>query len=73
MMGHEYRLAVTFRIAVMQTRAVIRAAINVPKRHPEVEHGSRDYDPPGGRGEEAEYVKTSWSRPLTRLAPPVWR
>ena len=37
MMGHRgCRLAVTFpEIAVMQTRAVIRAAINVQKRHPD--------------------------------------
>ncbi len=37
MMGHRgLRLAVTYpEIAVMQTRAVIRAAINVQKRHPE--------------------------------------
>ena len=37
MMGHRgCRLAVTFpEIARMQTRAVIRAALNVQKRHPE--------------------------------------
>ena len=37
MMGHRgCRLAVTFpEIAVMQTRAVIRAAINVQKKHPD--------------------------------------
>ena len=43
MMGHRgCRLAVTYpEIAVMQTRAVIRAAINVQKRHPEWTMGPR--------------------------------
>ncbi len=47
MMGHRgCRLAVTYpEIAVMQTKAVIRAAINVKKAHPDWTHRSGDYDP----------------------------
>ena len=49
MMGHRgCRLAVTYpEIAAMQTKAVIRAAINVKKAHSGLEPGSRDYDPAG--------------------------
>ena len=50
MMGHRgCRLAVTFpEIAVMQTRAVIRAAINVQKRHPDWNMVPEIDDPAGG-------------------------
>ena len=53
MMGHRgCRLAVTYpEIAVMQTKAVIKAALNVQAKHPEWNMVPRDHDPPGGRGQ----------------------
>ena len=56
MMGHRgCRLAVTYpEIAAMQTKAVIKAALNCAGQAPRLEHGSRDHDPPGGRGQGAE-------------------
>ena len=51
MMGHRgCRLAVTYpEIAKMQTKAVIRAAINVKKAHPDWNIVPRDHDPAGRR------------------------
>ena len=59
MMGHRgCRLAVTFpEIAVMQTRAVIRAAINVQKRHPEWTMVPEIMIPLVGEVKELKYVK----------------
>ena len=59
MMGHRgCRLAVTFpEIAVMQTRAVIRAAINVQKRHPEWNMVPEIMIPLVGEVKELKYVK----------------
>ena len=60
MMGHRgCRLAVTFpEIAVMQTRAVIRAAINVQKRHPEWNMVPEIMIPLVGEVKELKYVKS---------------
>ena len=60
MMGHRgCRLAVTFpKIAVMQTRAVIRAAINVQKRHPEWNMVPEIMIPLVGEVKELKYVKS---------------
>ena len=59
MMGHRgCRLAVTFpEIAVMQTRAVIRAAINVQKKHPEWNMVPEIMIPLVGEVKELKYVK----------------
>ena len=59
MMGHRgCRLAVTFpEIAVMQTRAVIRAAINVQKKHPEWTMAPEIMIPLVGEVKELKYVK----------------
>ena len=59
MMGHRgCRLAVTFpEIAVMQTHAVIRAAINVQKRHPEWNMVPEIMIPLVGEVKELKYVK----------------
>ena len=59
MMGHRgCRLAVTFpEIAVMQTRAVIRAAINVQKRHPEWNMVPEIMIPLVGEVKELKFVK----------------
>ena len=59
MMGHRgCRLAVTFpEIAVMQTRAVIRAAINVQKKHPEWKMDPEIMIPLVGEVKELKYVK----------------
>ena len=59
MMGHRgCRLAVTFpEIAVMQTRAVIRAAINVQKRHPDWNMVPEIMIPLVGEVKELKYVK----------------
>ena len=59
MMGHRgCRLAVTYpEIAVMQTRAVIRAAINVQKRHPEWTMVPEIMIPLVGEVKELKYVK----------------
>jgi pyruvate,orthophosphate dikinase len=59
MMGHRgCRLAVTYpEIAVMQTRAVIRAAINVQKRHPEWTVKPEIMIPLTGEVKELAYVK----------------
>ena len=59
MMGHRgCRLAVTFpEIAEMQTRAVIRAAINVQKRHPEWTMVPEIMIPLVGEVKELKYVK----------------
>ena len=59
MMGHRgCRLAVTFpEIAVMQTRAVIRAAINVQKKHPDWNMIPEIMIPLVGEVKELKYVK----------------
>ena len=59
MMGHRgCRLAVTFpEIAVMQTRAVIRAAINVQKKHPDWNMVPEIMIPLVGVVKELKYVK----------------
>ena len=59
MMGHRgCRLAVTFpEIAVMQTRAVIRAAINVQKHHPDWNMVPEIMIPLVGEVKELKYVK----------------
>ena len=59
MMGHRgCRLAVTFpEIAVMQTRAVIRAAINVQKKHPEWKMEPEIMIPLVGEVKELKFVK----------------
>ena len=59
MMGHRgCRLAVTYpEIARMQTRAVIRAAINVQKRHPEWTVKPEIMIPLTGERKELKYVK----------------
>ena len=77
MMGHRgCRLAVTYpEIAVMQTRAVIRAAINVQKQPPRVDDGARDHDPARRRGQGAQVRqgcrcqdrrRGAWPRPVCR-------
>ena len=59
MMGHRgCRLAVTFpEIAVMQTRAVIRAAINVQKKHPDWNMVPEIMIPLVGEIKELKFVK----------------
>ena len=59
MMGHRgCRLAVTYpEIAAMQTRAVIRAAINVKKAHPDWNLVPEIMIPLVGDNKELEYVK----------------
>ena len=59
MMGHRgCRLAVTFpEIAVMQTRAVIRAAINVQKKHPDWNMVPEIIIPLVGEVKELKFVK----------------
>ena len=59
MMGHRgCRLAVTYpEIAVMQTRAVIRAAINVQKKHPDWDVVPEIMIPLVGEVKELKYVK----------------
>ena len=59
MMGHRgCRLAVTYpEIAVMQTKAVIRAAINVKKNHPEWNVKPAIMIPLVGDEKELKYVK----------------
>ncbi|MBQ3219588.1 MAG: pyruvate, phosphate dikinase [Clostridia bacterium] len=59
MMGHRgCRLAVTYpEIAVMQTRAIIRAAINIQKRHPDWEVVPEIMIPLVGEQKELKYVK----------------
>ena len=59
MMGHRgCRLAVTYpEIAVMQTRAVIRAAINVKKAHPDWNVEPEIMIPLVGEVKELKYVK----------------
>ena len=59
MMGHRgCRLAVTFpEIAVMQPRAVIRAAINVQKKHPDWNMVPEIMIPLVGEVKELKYVK----------------
>ena len=59
MMGHRgCRLAVTFpEIAVMQTRAVIRAAINLQKKHPDWNMVPEIMIPLVGEVKELKYVK----------------
>ncbi len=59
MMGHRgCRLAVTYpEIAVMQTKAVIRAAINVKKNHPEWNVKPEIMIPLVGDEKELKYVK----------------
>ena len=50
MMQHRgCRLAVSYpEIAAMQTTAIIVGRDPRPEEAPGVEHGPRDYDPPGG-------------------------
>ncbi len=59
MMGHRgCRLAVTYpEIAVMQTKAVIQAAINVQKKHPDWENVPEIMIPLVGEVKELKYVK----------------
>jgi len=59
MMGHRgCRLAVTYpEIAVMQTKAVIKAAINVQKRHPEWKIEPEIMIPLVGEVKELQYIK----------------
>ena len=59
MMGHRgCRLAVTYpEIAKMQTQAVIRAAINVQKAHPNWSVKPEIMIPLVGDNKELEYVK----------------
>jgi len=59
MMGHRgCRLCVTYpEIAVMQTRAVIKAAINVKKKHPEWDMVPEIMIPLVGEVKELQYVK----------------
>ena len=59
MMGHRgFRLAVTFpEIAKMQTRAVIRAAINVQKAHPDWNVKPEIMIPLVGEVKELQFVK----------------
>ena len=59
MMGHRgCRLAVTYpEIAVMQTKAVIKAAINVKKNHPEWNVEPEIMIPLVGDVKELKYVK----------------
>ncbi len=59
MMGHRgCRLAVTYpEIAVMQTRAVIKAALNVQARHPEWNMVPEIMIPLVGEAKEFKYVK----------------
>ena len=59
MMGHRgCRLAVTYpEIAAMQTRAVIRAAINVQKKHPDWNVDPEIMIPLVGEVKELKYVK----------------
>ena len=59
MMGHRgCRLAVTYpEIAVMQTKAVIRAAINVKKNHPDWNVKPEIMIPLVGDAKELKYVK----------------
>ena len=56
MMGHRgCRLAVTYpEIAKMQTKAVIKAAINVQKKHPDWTRKAGDHDPAGRRRQGAQ-------------------
>ena len=60
MMGHRgCRLAVTYpEIAAMQTRAVIEAAINVAKKHPEWDLEPEIMIPLVGEIKELQYVKS---------------
>jgi pyruvate,orthophosphate dikinase len=60
MMGHRgCRLAVTYpEIAAMQTRAVIRAAINVKKKHPDWQITPEIMIPLVGEVKELAYVKS---------------
>ena len=59
MMGHRgCRLAVTYpEIAAMQTRAVIRAAINIKKAHPDWDNVPEIMIPLVGELKELQYVK----------------
>ena len=59
MMGHRgFRIAVTYpEIAKMQTRAVIRAAINVKKNHPDWDIVPEIMIPLTGEVKELKYVK----------------
>ncbi len=68
MMGHRgCRLAVTYpEIAKMQTRAVIRAAINVQKAHPDWTVAPEIMIPLVGEAKELKYVKDIVVRPLIR-------
>ena len=69
MMGHRgCRLAVTYpEIAEMQTRAVIKAALNVTGEPSRLEHRARDHDPAGRRGQGAGKYRQGrrWPRPPT--------
>ena len=64
MMGHRgCRLAVTYpEIAAMQTEAVIKAAINVNKAHPDWDIVPRDHDPAGRRSQGTEVCQEDSDR-----------
>ena len=69
MMGHRgCRLAVTFpEIAVMQTRAVIRAAINVQKKHPDWNMVPEIMIPLVGEVKELKFVKKTVTETADRI------
>ena len=69
MMGHRgCRLAVTFpEIAVMQTKAVIQAALNVQARHPDWTVAPEIMIPLVGEVKELKYVKDVVSKPADAL------
>ncbi len=68
MMGHRgCRLAVTYpEIAEMQTKAIIKAAINVRKKHPDWTVAPEIMIPLSCDAKELKYVKESWLPPLTQ-------
>ena len=74
-MGHRgCRLAVTYpEIAKMQTKAVIRAAINIKKAHPDWDVAPEIMIPLVGEVKELKFVKDIVvARPPTRKSrPPV--
>ena len=72
MMGHRgCRLTVTYpEIAKMQTKAVIRAAINVNKAHPDWNIKPEIMIPLVGDVKEFKFVKRSSLRPLTPRSQP---
>ena len=74
MMGHRgCRLAVTYpEIAAMQTRAVIKAALNVQAKHPEWTMVPEIMIPWWARSRSSSTSRASWSPPLmTSSRPPA--